>query len=222
MAITFENILKQMKNEQEKLLEPKTMEWYLNQIKRVAEEKIPSTNVPRKAPSQERVERAEEETKQRAQGLQSTISQDLFGRMIFYSYDPKWKQKMPYYDTLPLVFPLQPIERVQSWLGLNMHYLPPYERAKFMDALYTLINTTRELDERSQLQLKYEFLKNASRFRYYKPCIKRYLTSHIRSRIVIIKPTEWNFVLMLPTAKFMKASTFRVWTDSVAAANRGQ
>ena len=215
MAITFEAILKQMKAEQAKLLEEKTMDWYLKQIRDVASQKL-SQNVPKKQPvSEERAQEAREKMKGNAIYTQSSISKDLAGKMIFYRYDPKWKKELPYYDIFPLVFPIWPIETNKSWLGLNMHYLPPYERARFMTGLYTLINTTNKLDARTNLRLRYEYLKQSSKFMYFKPCLKRYLTSHIRSQIITIDPNQWNYVLLLPTAQFIKASTFKVWNDSV-------
>ena len=57
----------------------------------------------------------------------------LIGKMYFFSYNPKWKDKLPWYDTFPLVFP---IERYPvGFLGLNFHYLAPKDRAILMDLI---------------------------------------------------------------------------------------
>lgn len=43
------------------------------------------------------------------------------GSMYFYFYDPKWKKELPYYDTFPLIFP---IERYNDRLAWNQFPLP--------------------------------------------------------------------------------------------------
>ena len=43
------------------------------------------------------------------------------GRLNFFFYDPKYKKTLPYYDTFPLVLP---IERIPGgFAGINFHYL---------------------------------------------------------------------------------------------------
>ena len=60
-------------------------------------------------------------------------TRSVLGKMYFYSYNPKWRDKLPWYDTFPLVFP---IERYpDGFLGLNFHYLAPKHRAILMDQL---------------------------------------------------------------------------------------
>ena len=44
------------------------------------------------------------------------------GRMSMFFYDPKFKQRLPYYDTFPLLLPLEPMKG--GFIGLNFHYLP--------------------------------------------------------------------------------------------------
>ena len=78
------------------------------------------------------------------------------GQMMLFQYDPKLKRKLPYYDTFPLVFPIEP--RDNGFLGLNMHYLPLRQRAMLMDALYTL-RTDSRYNEDTSLKLSYQILK---------------------------------------------------------------
>ncbi len=42
------------------------------------------------------------------------------GRLNMFFYDPKGKKKLPYYDTFPLVLPLESIRG--GFLGMNFHY----------------------------------------------------------------------------------------------------
>ena len=41
--------------------------------------------------------------------------------MNLFVYDPKYKKTLPFYDTFPLVLPL---ETIKGGLCLNFHYLP--------------------------------------------------------------------------------------------------
>ena len=138
------------------------------------------------------------------------------GKMYMFYYDPKTKADLPYYDRLPLIFPLAIY--ADSILGLNMHYLPPDLRAKLMDAMYPYISNN-DLDHTTQLRITYSILKAVARLAPYKPCIKKYLKSHIVSRFVAIDVKEWDIALFLPLERFEKASKRRVWADSRSVLN---
>ena len=55
----------------------------------------------------------------------------LVGTMQMFFYDPKHKDKLPYYDLFPLIVVVGPAEG--GFYGLNLHYLPPILRAKMLD-----------------------------------------------------------------------------------------
>jgi hypothetical protein len=148
----------------------------------------------------------------------STVSIPTPGEMVCYFYDAKWKDKLPYWDKFPMIFCVEIYSN--GWLGINLHYLPPIYRARAMDMLYELLNN-KSYDETTRLRLTYQVLKNLSKFNYFKPTIKRYLTSHVQSRIVKIDPTEWDFAMFLPTARFQKARDRKVWDDSISKIMRG-
>lgn len=135
----------------------------------------------------------------------------LPGSMYMYSYDPKWKEELPFYDRFPLVFPFK-VEKDRFW-GINLHYLPLGYRAKLMDALYDLSNNQR-YDEKTRLRLNYNVLNSASKFRYFKPCVKQYLFSHLQSRFMYIYPSEWDIALFLPLERFRKATKTQVFNQS--------
>jgi hypothetical protein len=143
----------------------------------------------------------------------------LLGRMYLFQYDPKGKKTLPYYDRFPLVFPIDSARTSGfaanggSFLGINLHYLPLPLRARLMDALYDTI-TTKELDESTRLRISYNILQQASKYRFFKPCIKRYLISHVRSRFFYIEPTEWEMALFLPLDRFVGANMSRIHRDS--------
>jgi hypothetical protein len=131
--------------------------------------------------------------------------------MYMYIYDPKFKDTLPFYDRFPLIFPFK-VEADRFW-GINFHYLPPPLRAKLMDSLYDVANNQR-YDETTKLKINYQILNSASKFRYFKPCIKQYLFTQMKSKFVYIYPSEWDIALFLPAERFTKASKAQVWTES--------
>jgi hypothetical protein len=155
------------------------------------------------------------------------IGVDTIGRMLMFFYDPKLKKELPFYDRFPLIFPIESYK--DGFLGINMHYLPYYARAKLMDALYTTLNSPRTREQK--LKISYEILKGASKYKLFRPCIKRYLYSHVRSRYFIVKPEEWDMVLCLPLERFERGgkggravggsiTKNEVWADSMRQVRR--
>ena len=138
-------------------------------------------------------------------------SRSFIGRMYFYYYDPKTKDSLPYYDTFPLVIP---IERYpDGFLGLNLHYIHIKNRIVLLDKLSDTLTDDR-YDEKTRLRISYPHLQASSRIFEATPCIKRYLFSHIESRFLEISADEWDIAVMLPVEQFVGASTSKVFSDS--------
>ena len=133
------------------------------------------------------------------------------GDMFMYFYDPKTKDTLPYYDRFPLTILVD--RAPKGFYGLNLHYLPLDVRAKFLDALLDNLNNKR-YDESTRFRLSYEMLKGASKLRAFRPCFKRYLSAHVRSRFAKVEAPEWEIATFLPTADFEKASSTEVYRDS--------
>ena len=138
-------------------------------------------------------------------------SRPIIGNMYMFMYEPKLNAELPDYDTFAVVFPIKSAKG--GFLGINLHYLPLNFRATLMDALYDTV-TNDAYDESTKLKISYDILNSASKFRYFKPCIKHYLRSQFRSRFLYIYPSEWDIALFLPLARFQKASKSTVYADS--------
>jgi hypothetical protein len=142
-----------------------------------------------------------------------SLSVNSIGKMYSFYYDPKTKEKLPYYDTFPLVFPFD--FKGDRFYGLNLHYLPPTYRAVLMNKLYENISDDKYTNKTKILKLNFETIKQMS---YAVPCVKSYLFSHVRSDFLNINPKEWDMALMLPTQRFEKKSAQEVWRDSLKKA----
>lgn len=134
-----------------------------------------------------------------------------YGYMYGFVYDPKRKKELPYYDQFPLIFPVE--FHNDGFTGINFHYLPHILRAKLMDALYTTVNN-KVYNDTTKIRISYDILKGVSKFKLFKPTLKKYLRNHIRSNFLQISSKEWDIALFLPTENFKKASKDQVWADS--------
>lgn len=131
----------------------------------------------------------------------------IIGGMFHFVYDPKYKAILPYWDKYPLVIPIEMYN--DGFLGLNLHYLPPPLRAKLLDKLleYKEKSSTKEM----YMNVSYQMLSAAVKSNLIQPCIKRYLTSHVKSKFIRVAPEYWEQVAFLPTQEFQKASANTVW-----------
>lgn len=146
------------------------------------------------------------------------------GKLIMFFYDPKHKATLPYYDRCPLIIPLS--MDTKGYLGMNFHYLSPYSRAILMDYLlqdadYSWFRNppkTYNAFARTRINMTYQKLQQIAGTTTYRPCIKRYLWGHVRSRFYMVAPEDWTSFLALPFEDFAKQSKQTVWTKSLEKA----
>jgi hypothetical protein len=133
------------------------------------------------------------------------------GNLYMYVYDPKTKDDLPYYDRFPLVFPFRKTQ--DGFYGLNMHYLPYDLRIKLLDQLLVFKNNSR-MDETTRIKYSWALIDGVSRFAPAKPCVKQYLSGHVRSQFRQIYSEDWATAMLLPVERFVGASKQQVWADS--------
>jgi len=143
---------------------------------------------------------------------QGTLTGRLIpGRMYFFMYNPKHKATLPYYDLFPLVLPIQKFS--DGFLGINFHYLYPKDRAILLDELKVFVND-RTLSEAARIRVSYNMMRGFTRFKRAKPCLKRYLTTYMKSQFIPVTPDEWGPALFLPVEQFRKRNKMAVWQES--------
>lgn len=138
-------------------------------------------------------------------------SQPKVGSLYMFFYDPKTKDKLPFYDTFPLVFPFQKTEN--GFMGLNLHYLSYRFRIVLLDNLLKFKNT-KGITETTRLKMNWNLLKGISKHKLVEPCVKSYLSDHLVTQLKIISPTDWTTAMMMPVESFKKATTGQVWKTS--------
>jgi len=136
----------------------------------------------------------------------------MLGKLYCFFYDPKGKDDLPYYDKFPMVLVLE--RYPDGFLGLNLHYLPYKYRVAFLTKLmnYAVLDENNDV---KRIRITYDILSASRRFKEFRPCIKRYLTGHIRSKILTIQPNEFEVASFLPIHQFKGAKPTEVWKDSI-------
>ena len=131
-----------------------------------------------------------------------------YGRINMFFYDPKGRKTLPYYDTFPLVLP---IERYpDGFLGINFHYLPMGLRLKLLDRIVDFSNNTK-FDETTIIDADYAKLKN---LREIKPTLKRYLAGRVKTRFRRVDADEFTVAALLPIARWKNGTQQDVYKDS--------
>jgi len=133
----------------------------------------------------------------------------FYGKLNMFFYDPKFKKKLPYYDTFPLVLPLEIYN--DGFLGINFHYLPISLRVKLLDKLVDYTNSEDFTDVSTRMVVDYNKLKSV---RLIRPTIHKYLSGYTKSQFRRIDADEWTIATLLPVQRFKKSSDKEVWKES--------
>ena len=112
------------------------------------------------------------------------------GEVVSFFYDAKGKKTLPFWDKFPLIIFLE--KQDGSFLGLNIHYLPPLLRQRFFTEL-------KKRKTGNRIKISYGDMKGNQALRYYKPCIKRYLDSHVMSPFARVSSNYWTRSYFCPS-----------------------
>ena len=124
------------------------------------------------------------------------------GRLNMFFYDPKYKKTLPYYDTFPLVLPIESIPG--GFAGINFHYLRPGARFTLLERLQRFA-VRNEVSSRNRFDVSYDRVKKIP---LVKNTIKKYLYNHVRSNFLRIDYDKAALSVYLPVAQFRKGSPY--------------
>lgn len=129
-------------------------------------------------------------------------SRILPGKFYIYLYDPKYKDTLPIWDGVPYVLVTSITNN--GFYGINFHYLPPPLRVKFFAEIYKVASKTKiggsKADKRTWLlanKLGSAIGANAQ----LSHCVKRYLYSHLMSKVMLVEKDDWALTSFLPLAQ---------------------
>lgn len=139
----------------------------------------------------------------------------MMGTMTFFSYDPKYKETLPYYDKFPLSF-IFGIDKT-GFNGINFHYLSYPMRIKLFDKMWQIAKLSH-LPTQQVLQLNWQLLSAAAKFPEVQPAVKRYLFNHVQSRFIKVPIEDWKTAIMLDNSQFKKQAAANVYKISARIA----
>lgn len=186
MANPFEQIRANSDNQR------KSFNWYMTQVRQLAK----NINSPAQAMRSDIFE------------VEGTFE---VGSMYLFRYDPKMKDKLPYYDTFPLVLPYEPARG--GFYGLNLHYLPYMMRAKLLGELMETANS-RTIGKDTKMRYNWALLKQVGDA--VQPCVKRYLLNNVVTQFYKVNPEDWKAAIFLPIENFQGATKDEVFRKSRA------
>ena len=147
---------------------------------------------------------ADKVTANRLMSQGKLLGRPSIGRLNMFFYDPKYKKTLPYYDTFPLVLP---IERIRGgFAGINFHYLRPGARFALLQQLQKYTSQgVKKINSTNTFDVSYSRVKNLP---LVKNTIKKYLFAHVRSSFLRIDYDEAALAVYLPVAQFKKGSPY--------------
>jgi hypothetical protein len=121
------------------------------------------------------------------------------GDMYLFQYNPKHKDRLPYYDMFPLVIPFS--ASTDHFVALNFHHLSESMRVYLLEQLYTF-KTTPNIDEDTRLLFKWRYLTYYANMSPAYDCVRRYNYANLASSMKKIEPPDWISALLLPLAEY--------------------
>ncbi len=150
------------------------------------------------------------------------------GGMYLFIYKAEHREKLPYWDQYPLIFLLSNQVKLKDgkisndhFMGLNLHYISPRQRALLMDAINDRVlrnafdRKHERYDPNLYSKITYQVLKDAASHRQFKPCVKMYRKANVVSpNLIRIPGDEWHNIMFLDIARFQKKSQQYVHSES--------
>ena len=133
--------------------------------------------------------------------LTNAKTRPTYGIMNLFYYSPKYESTLPYYDALPLSIPIEKTKN--GFVGINFHYLPIPLRIKLFEKMEGFTQEQRIIGWRS-----------VSKIKEIKPCVKRYISANIVTKVMPIKDEDMRVAVLLPIQRFKEASAPQVWSES--------
>lgn len=141
----------------------------------------------------------------------------FIGRMYYFKYEAilPGDKDLKVYDEYPCIFVYNTYrnkEGTEFIRGVNLHYLPPAERVKFLERLLTLEHNTH-YTANTRLKMTWRLIKSVAESKHYKKTVHTYRADRFKSRMVEIHPRDWHIVACL---QLMRWKQVKMETNSLS------
>ena len=132
------------------------------------------------------------------EGIQ--VSSLISGNMYFYKYLAEPTNIL--FDRFPLIFMIR--KKGMLFEGINFHYIPVKWRMPLFEDMKIFFDSD-EIEDDTRLRVKAfrNLIMTNRKYRFAKIALHRYRKSHIRSKMIMIPPTEWQKAILQPAEKFV-------------------
>ena len=130
------------------------------------------------------------------------------GDLLFFAYNAKTKNKLPYYDAFPLIllthspksFKKRNKEKVSMFSGINFHHIYPTQRAAL---LYTMLAASgSDVIDPTSYNISRRIINSMKGTQNFDKCFRNYLVDYRISDFIKVEPYEYESAVYLPTADY--------------------
>lgn len=153
-----------------------------------------------------------------------TVTELRSGHMYFYRY--RAEPTVPVYDEFPLIFMIR--KRGVLIEGINFHYMDIKRRMNLLNEMKPFFNTKNlvESDTRLLVRRFRSLLLVSRKLRDAKIALHRYRIPNMISKVIRVKPENWEFAIKEPVQKFISSSGGRkasagIWRKTLRQSKKG-
>lgn len=133
---------------------------------------------------------------------QRSYNVSIKGRIYMFNYNPKWKKILKIWDTFPVVVVVSLVKN--GFIGLNLHYAPPWTRLYFMEYLNDFLHFNENRPINTKYRVDWESLLEGHKYDIAEQCVHRYLYSKIVRQPWLVPPEDWDMVTWIRAENFVK------------------
>jgi|TARA_B110000467_G_scaffold84151_1_gene75998 hypothetical protein len=134
------------------------------------------------------------------------------GNMYFYKYKAEPTEIL--YDRFPLIFMIR--KKGMLFEGINFHYIPVKWRMPLFEDMKIFFDSDEIADDtRLRVRAFRNLIMSNRKYRFAKASLKRYKRENIRSKMIMIPPTEWEKAILQPAEMFIAGTGKRLNTKVI-------
>lgn len=140
------------------------------------------------------------------------VSKIISGNMYFYKYLAEPTNIL--FDRFPLIFMIR--KKGLLFEGINFHYIPVKWRMPLFEDMKTFFDSDEIQDDtRLRVRAFRNLIMTNRKYRFAKIALHRYKKNHIRSKILMIPPSEWEHAILQPAEMFVTGNLQKLNTKII-------
>jgi len=146
------------------------------------------------------------------------------GQLLFFKYAPVSESFLAsdkYYDKYPLVMVTEVYRG--GFEGINLHFLDLKHRQFLFDSIMRNLPVVKSQEEwRNRIRIDYDRLTASKRYKFFRPCYRRYLWKGMKKRPAVVPFELWEDMIQAELSRFIHARAPSIYRESNTKAIRGK